>query len=109
MENDQVANEKADYQVKDSLDNSKISDFFFITLIVRQDIKQNAENSFKKHYYYERKKHSIVLFSNAVIQPHTMMVKLGCAPIAFSTMLRKFFNIGLTNVTEKFVAVLVKI
>ena len=74
MENDQVANEKADYQVKDSLDYSKIFDFFFITLIVRQDIKQNAENSFKKHYYYERKKHSIVLFSNAVIQPHTMMV-----------------------------------
>ena len=38
-----------------------------------------------------------------------MMVELGSAPIAFSTVLRKFFNISLTNVTEKFIAVLIKI
>ena len=38
-----------------------------------------------------------------------MMVKLGGAPIAFSAVLRKFFNISLTNMAEKFVAVLIKI
>lgn len=72
-------------------------------------IKSNSTNSFNKYEWNKCKKHSIILDANTVIKPDTVMVKFSSTSIALSTVLSKLKHIGIANVTEKFIAVLVKI